>query len=329
MGFWKNIRQGFRGLADFLRLSSNRELLSFLFFLALAALAWFLQDAQTEKDGSFNIPVRYSAVPDSITIVNDLPAKARVTIHDKGSVLARYSLMRKSLAMDIDLMVWRSRDGIGHIPLSFYEGRLSSKLKPSSQILRISPDSILVYFVEKERKEVPVRLEADIQLAEQYTLTHEPIVTPSTVTVYAPPAILENLDAVETEHLSVKELKDTMELTVKLKAIEGGQLSQPGVLVCLTSEAYTECTMSVPVGGKNFPDGIQLHAFPQQVQVTFLIAEKYYSGLRVEDFSLCIDYEALRQSPNELQPVLMERFPEQARNIRIRPEKVDCLIEKR
>ena len=322
---WEGCRRLFRFLYNLL----SGDALTFLLFLLLSTLFWFIQRNQATDEVTLAIPIHYRELPADVTITSQLPQSVQVTIRDRGNHLYAYQRHRRQMALNIDLMAWHDRSGIGRISMKPFEARLQTQLEPGAQILRFSPDSLIVYYVNKESKTLPVELKTDLQFAPQRMMSGQATIRPAEVTAFAPAAILDQLSAAQTKLLSVKNLKDTLVTTLAIQAVDGVQFQPDQVEVLLPVVAFTEGSVSVPVEAIGLPDGYRLRTFPQNVQVSFLVSEALYLTLSAADFQAAVDYGQIQQSPNELQPVQLLRWPEGVRRLQIRPEKVDCLIEKK
>ncbi|MBQ9201116.1 MAG: hypothetical protein IJ154_01930 [Bacteroidales bacterium] len=317
----------FKKTVRFLLSAKRSEILTFLLFFFIATLFWFLENAQTVNETVISYPVKYRQLPGSVTISGELTPYVRVTVRDKGMHLYGYHFHRKSHPLEVDLMSWKNPEGVSRIPLSAYEAALSQALRPEAQIMRIQPDSLRIYYIEKESREVALHLNASIGTAPQYMLSGQPVLSPSTVTVFAPPAILDTLSCVETEPVTFKDLNDTTTAVLKIQSIDGARFSPGQVEVSIPVEAYTEASFELPVVGKNLPQGIILHTFPARIRVSFLVGVSQYAFLSAEDFELSIDYQYLTEHPGELQPILLSKAPAHVSRIRLSPDKADCLIE--
>ena len=326
---WAKARRLFRKTYYLLFSNKNKEFYVFLLFLGLSVLFWFLQSTQAVSQSELSIPLKYGKLPEHIIVTNELPRSIKVTIRDKGSHLYNYFTRRRKLGLELDLLRWREEDGISRIPLEQLKPAIFAKLKPSAQILRISPDSLILYFVEKEQKDLPVKLNAHIGLSQQYMLVEEPSVLPAFVTAYAPASILDTLRQIETEALDLPVLKDSISLNVKLKAIEGVHFSQTTVKVHLPVEEFTEIRYEIPVHGMDFPDNLLLRSFPSKVTVSFLVSRSNYQAVKAEDFRLGISYQDLIKSKEDLQSIQLIKIPEYVRRLSLHPDKVECLIEKK
>jgi len=301
----------------------------FLIFLIVSVFFWILQSLQNVTEFNLDIPVTYTEIPGSLEISNEMPDGINVTLRDKGTLMYYYYKHLKDLTISIDPMEWYRGEGKSSIPSGTIESRLRYKLRSSTQLLSIKPDTLSIYFVHKSSKRIPVSLNSDLILANQFMLIEKPQIIPSYITAYATKELLDKIDTVETVKLSVKELKNTSDYIIDLKKIKGVNFSTNKVRAKLLVEEFTERSLLIPVKGKNFPPDENLLSFPSQIKVLFFVGLSSYSKINVMDFSLIVDYDSLKNAnANNLKPVL-ERYPSNIKNIRLIPETVECLIEKK
>jgi len=318
-----------RKTGAFFKKSLSKEVLVFLIFFLISCFFWVLQSLQEVSEVEMKIPVSYSEIPDQISITNKLPKTITITLRDKGTNLYDYYRHRKDLTIPIDLLKWYRKDGISRIPTSTFESLLRNKLRSTTQLLRIEPDSIAVYFVEKAKKEVPVHLNSRLTLSVQHLLTDNPTVYPPRIKVYAPATVLKNLNSVETELLELEDMGDSTIVSIKLVPINGVRFSTNTVEVHLHVEEFTEQSLMIPVTGLNFPVGEELLSFPSNVKITFFVGLSNYAKISLKDFQISVDRSNLMLSDKSAQKVILVKSPKTVRNIRLQPETVDCLIEKK
>lgn len=312
----------------------NKELITFFLFVLFAVLMWFVNNAQLVIETDLKVPVSYDTLPQDVVISNKLPDSLNVWVRDDGYVLYGYIFSKVfhpgSLNVSINLMEWKHPGGVAHIPSIHLKGKVSDLMEPTTEILRISPDTITVCYVEKDSKEVPVKLNSDIHLSRQYMLVDEPELNPASVVIYASKDLLDKIDMVETELITVEDHRDSATLNVPLKVIDGVQFSQDDIEVVLRAEPFTETSVSIPVTGANMPEGCQLHTFPSSVNVTFLIRESEYGAVNAKDFKAQVDFnETGSDNDNILQQVILTQCPTYAVRPQISPDKVESLIEKK
>jgi len=323
------LKKTIRKIRIFFRRSLSKELLIFLIFLLISCFFWVLQSLQDVSEVEIEIPVSYTKVPDNIYITNKLPKTLKITLRDKGTNLYYTYRHRKEMTIRVNLMNWYRKDRIAHIPSSSFDAFLRNRMSSTTQLLRISPDTIAIYFVEKAVKTVPVQLKSRLSLSSQHFFSKAPALYPSIINIYAPADVLSNIHLVETDLLELEDLKDSMDVTVGLKPIEGVRFSTKSIQVKLNVEEFTEETLTIPVTGLNFPSGQYLLSFPPTVKVTFFVGLSSYKKIKDTDFEITVDHTDLMKSEKRSQKVKVTKNPSTIRNIRIQPEFVDCLIEKK
>jgi len=323
------LKKSIRKIRIFFRRSLSKELLIFLIFLLISCFFWVLQNLQDVGEFEMEIPITYSEIPENISITNKLPKSFKVTLRDKGTNLYYSYKHRKEMTIHVNPMNWYRKDRIARIASSSFDTYLRNRLPSTTQLLRVSPDTLAIYFVEKAVKSVPVHLNSRLSLSSQHFLPKAPLLTPSVINIYAPADVLNKIKQLETELLEIEDLKDTMDVIVGLKPIEGVRFSTTSIQVKFNVEEFTEQTLTIPVTGLNFPSGQYLLSFPPTVKVTFFVGLSSYKNLKETDFEITVDHSKLMHSEKRSQKVVLTKNPTYVSNIRIQPEFVDCLIEKK
>ena len=80
---------------EFMASSAFRKMLTFLVFVVIAALFWFIMALNDSAQDDFEVRVAITNVPDSVTFINLPPQKIHVMVRDQGVNLWR-SLYRAS-----------------------------------------------------------------------------------------------------------------------------------------------------------------------------------------------------------------------------------------
>ena len=74
------------------RQERTRELFTFLGFVLLSLIFWFMQGLNEEVENSFKIPIQLQNLPEKTTLINDLPSHIEVRVRDKGPVMLGYAI---------------------------------------------------------------------------------------------------------------------------------------------------------------------------------------------------------------------------------------------
>ncbi|MDE6018154.1 MAG: hypothetical protein K2G85_05005, partial [Muribaculaceae bacterium] len=77
--WWRNLRES----------SRFRSFLTFLVFVAVAAMFWMILTLNDSVQDGCLVNVRITNKPDSVTFISDVPKTIHVEVRDKGSGLMR------------------------------------------------------------------------------------------------------------------------------------------------------------------------------------------------------------------------------------------------
>ena len=312
---------------NFKRFLFSKNALSFLFFLLLAAAFWFSHTANKLRETNITIPLRYSTLPPNYAITNQPPQEIKLSIRDEGLNLFSYS-KKRLVALNIDLL--KADMSKEHFKLTQEQvfSRLSNYLQPTTTILSFSPDTIYVSYEKLDSVVLPVKLDANIELAQQYILSNEIQLIPSEITVFGNPEILKNLNEIRTEHLELKQLNDTVSLKIPLLPVELVNFSVNEVKVSIKSEMFTEKRLQLPVTFVNVPDNFSVRSFPAVVDVAYNIGLSHYNT-NYDNVTVVVDYEDIIQNKQEKQRLKVINNSSKTFNIRLTPEEIEFVLEER
>jgi YbbR domain-containing protein len=114
------------------------------------------------------------------------------------------------------------------------------KLQPTTSILEVQPDSILVQYEKLSMATLPIEFVSRIELAPQYILSDKVQLEPSTVTVFGPKKVLDTLRTIRTELKEINNLSDTSIFNCTLKSVNNIRFSTKEIKVSIFVELFTE-----------------------------------------------------------------------------------------
>ncbi len=307
----------------------SKDVVIFLCFVLVSLFFWTLQAIQEIRTYELTIPVVYEPVPKNVTITNKLPLSFKVTLRDKGLVLFQYFQHRKDKPIHLNPMDWYQKDAIGHVDGSVLVSRIRSVLQPTTELLSVSPDTLAFYFVEKASRQLRVLVRHHINPYAQHQLSGSIVAHPAFVIAYAPKEVLDKMDHVETDMLRVEGLKGVKTYRVKLRPQEGVRYSTEYVMISVKAEEFTEKIVNIPVVGVGFPANERLLAFPSIVKVSFLVGLSDYERINESDFQIGVTYNQVVRTNNKEVKLQVLRQPVDIQGVKVRPEQIECLIEKK
>ncbi|MDD3078219.1 MAG: YbbR-like domain-containing protein [Paludibacter sp.] len=304
----------------------SKDVLSFLLFLALSTGFWFVNSLDKARETSFDIPVSYAGIPQNILITNEIPRTVNVKVRDEGLNLFSYSRNDITpITFDVSQVFYEK--GAIVITPDQIRGRLSRLLLPTTNVLEINPDSILINYEKLSVASLPVEFCSKIELAHQYIISDQIQLFPPKITVFGPKRILDTLKVVKTELVQLKNVNDTTYLNCKLKPIDNVKFATSEVKVSIYVEMFTEKKLQIPVTVINCPENIMIKTFPAFVNVTCNVGMSHFSQVNEKDLTVLFDYNDIRKSDNsKLRLKFINRRP-YITNVRISPVDVEYLIE--
>jgi hypothetical protein len=193
----------------------------------------------------------------------------------------------------------------------------------------IFPDTLRFVFDSLVKRRVPVRAAVVIAPARQYILKETPRLVPDTVTVSGPAMILDTLQEILTEKRVFKDVEGSFREELPLMAPSHATLSTEKVVLQVEVEQYTEAVYVIPLLKRNVPDTLALRLFPSSVKVYFKVGLSRYKKLLPELFTAAVDYQDLQKEKTDKLPIHLEKYPFGIEAVRLEPERVEYLIERK
>lgn len=307
----------------------NKEFLVFLVFLALSGIFWLVMTLNEDYEREIYVPVQLTGIPKNAVITSEMDDTLRITVRDKGFVLASYLYGDGIRPVVINFNTFaNTAKGKGTVPVGELQRQVYQRINTSTKLVSLKPDKLEFYFNYGLTKRVPVRLAGSIVPGKSFYLSQTKF-WPETVTIYASRQLLDSVKYVSTEYLKITNFEDTIIREVKLAKIKGVKSVPQTVRIGLYPDVLTEETIEVPVRAINMPGDKLLRTFPGKVTVKFTAGAGEVRTLQPEHFTVVADYNELSQSASDKCVIHLAKSPSTVRNAKLEVEKVDYLIEQK
>lgn len=322
-------RNIFNTISNFLFSRANREFLIFMFFLALSGIFWLLMTLNETYEQEVRIPIHYVNVPKSVVLTSGETDTMRVTVSDKGIILATYLYGNAIQPVNVDFRTYTHANNQGSIPQAELKRLALSRLMASSKIGSVKPERMVFYYNKGENKRVPVRYSGHVTPAYLYYMAGVDY-SPDSVTVYASRKTLDSISKVYTEEINYSDLHDTLLVRTKLRRIAGVKMVPNEVEVRFRTDVLSEMTIDkVPIKGINMPEGKVLRTFPTKVSVRFVAGVSKYRNMTAADFEVVADYNDIMSNPSSKCRISLRHVPDGVTNAKLDTTLVEYLIEER
>jgi len=314
------------------RSMNHGNIITFLFFLLLAAVFWFFRSLSLDYEDEILYPVKYTNIPENRVITNVLPEKLslRVKANGRRILLSKLNLNLIPIKFDVNSFILNNAS----VPDSLFiltnsiRDILSEELG-GVEIIKIIPDTLFFHFTTMEVKKVAVRPNSsDWQhmFAPQYMINGSVLVEPDSIIISGPGSLLQHISFVWTEPLTFDNLSDTAITVSSLERQDGISYSQKKVRVTIPVDKYTQAERFLPVVALNLPDSLQLKTFPERVRIRYNITLSNYNKVDSEWIMPHIDYHDISGSPAEKLRLFLVDTPDLIRAVKFSPEKVEYLL---
>lgn len=321
------MRRLWQYIRNFLFSKINKELLIFLFFLGLSGIFWLSLTLNDTYEQEFSIPVSIVDVPKNAVLTSEETDTVRMTIRDKGIVLAAYRYGDYLKHININFRDYTKNNGTGSISAQDLQKIVYQRLLSGSKIISTKPDKLEFYYNYGTKKQVPVRWSGRVIPEELYFISRVEY-SPDSVTIYASDEKLDSINMVYTEPLNYANFRDTLEVNCQLSKIRGVKMVPDHIKISFLTDVLTEERIEgIPVKGINMPEGKLLRTFPAKVVVSFVTGVSVYRNLRPEDFLVVADYQEIKQNPSEKCRIYLKNVPAGISRTKLETTLVDYLIE--
>ncbi len=310
----------------------QQKILLFLFFVVLSTIFWIIRSLNEEYEADILYPVKYGGMPENKVLLSEPTDRLKLRVKAVGRTILshKYSYFLRPLKFDVSSY---SLNTIGtdssYILTKTAKEALAQELD-DIQILDISPDTLFFRFTEMITKKVGIKhniLNFPRIFAKQYMFNGNISYVPDSIIVSGPNSILDTLNCVYTEPITINNLNDSLVRTYLLERIGQVVFSRKKVKLVIPADKFTELSYLVNINHMNVPDSLVLKTFPNSVRITCRVTLSYYDRVKPEMFEPYVDYNDIETSISSKLKILLKDVPEYVHSLTLYPPSVEFLIE--
>lgn len=304
----------------------RRKFLTFLVFLLISAVLWFLIKLTKEYTTQTEFTVVYTDVPASKWISTP-EQQVKLSFVADGFATLRHHVVgsqNRKVSVSLSEVPYRLEGGNTYsYSTQYVADQVSEWLGVPSSNVTLNDDKQYFNMEDLQSKEVPLRVPLDVKTQRQYFVYGTPSVTPATVTVYGPKNVLDTLTAVYTAAFHAVNAEERLTKTLAIDYYGGVVRSDKATAeVTVEVEKYTETDIEVPV---MVTDSLNCRFFPETMKVKCLVPIRDFASVNATSFLVLADTAQLHQ----LKPLLdihLVQVPNNVHVIKTEPEQVEYLI---
>lgn len=310
----------------------QQKILLFLFFVVLSTIFWIIRSLNEEYEADILYPVRYGGMPENKVLLSEPPDKLKLRVKALGRTILshKYSYFLRPLKFDVSSYSLNTIGTDSSYILTGTAKEALAKELDDIRILDISPDTLFFRFSEMITKKVVIKHNIENFpriFAKQYMFNGELSFLPDSIIVSGPNSILDTLNCVYTEPVTINNLNDSLERTCLLEKIDQVVFSRKKVKLLIPVDKFTELSYLVDINHMNVPDSLVLKTFPNSVRITCRVTLSYYDKVSPELFEPYVDYNDIETLISSKLKVLIRDVPEYIHSLTLYPSSVEFLIE--
>lgn len=308
-----------------IRQTEWRDVLTFLFFVALATALWFGHAMQSVRNARVVLPVHYTGIPqDAYFHGKTLPVSLRVEVRDAGKRLRKYQVNPPELTIDLSQQIHET-EGEVRISSDVLRSSVTNLLQGTSKLVSVEPEQIICPFTRQHEKTLPVVVEGTFVPASEYQLVGDAVPVPETIKVFGTSEQLAELQSIRTKSVVADGLKDTTIVPMALVVPDGIRLAQDSVAVAVITERFTEKQFRLPIRATEQHEGERLRIFPHEVTAVARVGLSHFSEVTAEDFEVLCPYP--RPGDNKL-PITVKHHNPYITDLRFFPQEAEFIVER-
>lgn len=309
------------------RITKQNKPKVFLFFLFISTFLWVLTKFSKQYSSNVDVKIEYQNLPEN-TLLSDAPKTISVNLSANGFEFIYYRLKQPKADLNLNKYYKEGHNSIV-IDRDAIQMEISNDLEREVSLSDVSRKNMEVQLDHIANKEVPILINADIQLKKGFRQVDSIQITPSRVIVSAPSQVLDSIEYVFTAKWEPKSVYQDLEKRLKLQVpkFQKTFLDLEETIATIKVKEYTQKNIQVPISLINKPSNVTLMLIPEMISLTVDVDIDTFNDVSAEDFIVVCDYNKRNEEDGVLYAKL-QSFPKQVYNVKLSETAIDYLIFK-
>jgi len=286
---------------------SSAERLSIFLICYLFALAmWSLVNLGREFELSLSVPIAITNIPSDMVLTEDPVKHTQITVGGEGWMLMGIYNGDPNLLIDASDNSKKSKFNI----LELMKKEMNSY--PSLNLVSVEPSQIDLILKPRVTKRVPIVPKVSLSFKQQHNFLDEPRIFPDSVTLSGAEEVLKTISFVETAEVNLKEVKESMDLTLDLiSPAEKVRLDRLNIRYRARVAEFTEGEIRVFVKTEGLPKDTEVKYSPAVISIRYDVPiEEYAASQELVPYSAFVNYhEISKDSTGFITPVIKNLAP--------------------
>ena len=300
---------------------------SFFFFLLITTVMAALIKLSKTYVSTYAMTVKITEVPIEKTITSISLEEIEVKVENSGFAMLRNNWSIPEVHIPFKSLQKDEKERTYRFSFSKKLSEIEHTLSNSLNIMTVTEDDIMVIVDEMATKEVIVQPDIQLEYVSGYRAKGNISIAPKTIKVVGPHSIIDKLEFVNTELFKQEEVKDNIEVSLSIAAIDSlqGVTFEPTTIVLSQKVVkYTEGTVTVPVTVLN-RGSREVKILPKDIEVVYSVDLDDFENIKGKDFVVTCDLSNVSGENNYL-PLTIKDHPEEVSLVRLVHKQVQFIV---
>jgi len=230
-----------------LKFKRNQKARSFLFFLLLAALIWFLTKFSKPLVAEYRLNLEYINMPKQTLVSSQAPDELLITVNANGFKLLREFFRDKTLVLDLS-----AGRAIDDNRIRFNQDQLLAfcyRKIPSAEVISVELKELIIPVDQMAAKTIQVVFQGEVSLVQGFKIIDRAEIQPTEITIYGPSQLIDSISSVNTVYTRLNNLRSDLAQSIALEPLWSNKLSrsQDSVLWSARVLEFTQKQIELPV----------------------------------------------------------------------------------
>ncbi len=308
---------------------NGRDLPVLLLSLLLAFSIWFFYNLSLDYVDYLQVPVEARCNIEGHSAVSSGSSDVIARCRTSGYNIIRIKSMNEKSPVQVNFDRMHSAGGeLFYVTTADLQEYTHVIFGENVSLEYYLTDTLFFRFPYETFRKVPVRPVHELEFMPQYTLVGKMEVEPDSVTIYGEPYRLEKIDYVYTNPIKLSDIRSEIHGISRLEQIRGIRYSSDAVRYSGEVVRYVEIRKTVPVSGRNVPEGKYMMVYPSYADVKFLCTFPY-KGNPEDSVGFYIDYSDFLNSRGGKCVPRTDALPDGIIGYSVEPEIFECVVNDR
>jgi hypothetical protein len=307
----------------------KRKVKVFLVFLFCSTSAWFLSKLSEPYISATTLSLNFMNSSEDLLLVSSSQDKIDVKLEAVGFQFLGFNFKKKAVAIDLSAVAKKGRQY--YLSHQKYKTQIEKQLPSSMRLVAIDTDTLFFDFQEVISKEVPVKPQLQLNLAQNYLLDGKLQITPSIVVVKGPRNEVDTITSVKSKRIDLVDLTSNFSRKSTIIVTDGlryTSFSETSVTVAGKVSRFSEKMMSVTIKVLNLPNGTAIKMFPDEVHILCKGTLNTLKSLKDSDFEVVADFANAKSNKSKKLVLNLRKKPEELASASLEETQVEYILKR-